>query len=142
MPTLSFAQLTNKFTPEFYTVIDTSKVIHSCNGSDPEDIKKGWIISFKEMSILENNFKKIHKYFSGDRIDSLIFFTFQYFGVWKDSSKCIYINALPTNEMAEWERFKWKTEPITVCGGGDNFWRALFNIDTREFIYLEFNAPR
>ena len=145
LPVFSNAQSTNKFTPDFSMVIDTSKmkkISQSCNGSDLKDIEMCWIITFRELSILENNFKKIHKYFLGNKVDSLNHFAFQYLGVWKNSDRCIYINALPNSNMVEWERIKWKSEPITICGGGENFWRALFNIETREFIYLEFNAPK
>ena len=145
LPVVSNAQFTNKFTPDFYAVIDTSKlkkVALSCNDSELKDIKKCWIISFRDINILENNFKKIHKYFSGDKVDSLSLFTFQYLGVLRNSDRCIYINAFPTRDMAKWERINWKTEPINICGGGESFWRALFNIETREFIYLEFNSPK
>ena len=145
LPVISNAQITNRFTPDFYTVIDTSKlkkVTHSCNDTELKDIKKCWIITFREISILENNFKKVHKYFLGDKVDSLRLFTFQYLGVWRNSDKCIYINALPTRFISELERINWKTEPINFCGGGETFWRALFNIETREFIYLEFNSPK
>ena len=145
LPVVSNAQFTNKFIPDFYTVIDTSKlkkVTQSCNNSELKDIKNCWKITFREINILENNFKKIHKYFSGDKVDSLSLFTFQYLGVWRNSDRCIYINALPTRDMPKWERINWRTEPINICGGGENFWTALFNIETHEFIYLEFNSPK
>lgn len=47
---------------------------------------------------------------------------------------------LVVDDLIDWYD-EWETKPIIMCGGGDGFWGALFDLDTKSFSQLCVNPP-
>lgn len=90
----------------------------------------------------------------GNMVDLNEEWLMQYMGVSEDGYRWIYINAAfrylyaESNDnyeelQAEYEeRYNGDTFIPGVCDGGLAFWGAMFDLDSYEFIDLQFNTPR
>ena len=67
----------------------------------------------------------------------------QYVGVSINGHDFVYINAFHDHPiyLRRKDRDRWRSEPELVCDGGDSFWGALYDPETRQFSQLSFNGP-
>jgi hypothetical protein len=66
----------------------------------------------------------------------------QYAGITIRGKKYVYINAfhdLPIYIDGQ-DPTRWEREPELACDGGDSFWGALYDPETRQFSQLAFNG--
>lgn len=149
-PYFSYCQA-SKFKPSFSVVFDSLRgpeLITQCTRDTPNNISGYWTPKESDIKILENNFKKIYKYPKNKcnvwpgKIKKLESFAFQYLGVTINKNKLIYINAFPSKEanFFKLNDLDPRTYPRTVCDGGAFFWGTLFDIITKKFVFLAFNA--
>lgn len=73
----------------------------------------------------------------------------QYAGfVAKNGHNCLYVNAfvpVTKDAMEEYasspgKRFNWRRDPVDVCDGGDSFWGAEYDTQTKKWSHLYFNG--
>ena len=130
-------------------IMDTStkmELLHCCSRTCPDSITGVWVITSKEKVTLEKHFKKILTLETElccgvNNIDSLNSYAFQYLGVWQNSKKLIYINAFQKSTLKYFpKRKKLSKNPMLWCDGGNDSWGALFDIETKEFIFLAING--
>jgi hypothetical protein len=135
-----------------YNVILTKdkgeKLLNQCSRAVPSNITDYFDLEKENISLLENNFKKLLKVKAkdccliGGKIDSLDNYAFQYIGVIINNRKYIYINAFyieTENDFSTWYK-NWTTEPVIVCDGGDSFWGVLFDLKSHKFSHLAING--
>ena len=74
----------------------------------------------------------------------------QYAGfISKSGQKCLYLNSFSPDVKKSSEassgpgrkRFDWKREAMDACDGGDSFWGAEYNTQTKQWSHLAFNGP-
>jgi hypothetical protein len=139
------------FKPSFRVIFDSAKgsdLIHQCSRDTPHRIESYWVLSEKDVSILEKNFKKIYKFPSKECsnwpgfVNRLENFAFQYLGVIVSGQRFIYINAFPVKDSLLFKKNNLNpaTYPRNVCDGGKYFFGALFDIKNKQFNFLAFNA--
>jgi|GEM_PF-987411 len=160
------------FKPKYSVIIDPSKGDevtgkdskdqYSCFRNRPENTNGYWLLTEKDLQILEKNFKKIIQLtptnFKKKKIENLQDYVFQYVGISIGGKKYIYINAVveevfrdtassedrDQGKKKESTHFYWeklKHNPIMVCDGGWYFWGALFRIEDATFTELTYNHP-
>ena len=145
------------YKPEHSTALDTingRKLLKQCSRSAPENVKMIFVVTPKEKMLLEKNFKKIlrlrdtslvfgkNKWKRAPKIRALDSMLFQYTGVVIDGRKYIYINAIAYNAEELKDSYKdWQTNAIIICDGGESFWGALFDINSKSFSQLSLNGP-
>lgn len=64
----------------------------------------------------------------------------QYWGVVRDGQRELLISFFHANTPAV-ARELWKTTVFAVAGGGDNYFRVSFGVDSKRFSRLQINAP-
>jgi hypothetical protein len=138
-----------RFKPMIAATMDTStkmQVLDCCSRTCPDSITGIWIITPKEILILEKYFKKILTLETElccgiNNIDSLNSYAFQYLGVWRNSKKLIFINAFSKSILKYFPKSKKLNKyPMLWCDGGNDFWGALFDVEAKEFIFLAING--
>ena len=75
---------------------------------------------------------------------SLNNYVIQYIGIVINSKRYIYLNAFHKSELENAISVNEDLElkPVVVCGGGNYFWRGLFDISKNEFTHININAPK
>jgi hypothetical protein len=68
----------------------------------------------------------------------------QYAGLIVGGRKIVYVNVFP-NDMTDFDgkkpvRYDWKSKPVIVCDGGDNFFGIEYDPETKTFSHFEFNG--
>ena len=150
IPYFTYSQ-TTKFKPLFGVIFDSLKgpeLINQCTRDTPQNINSFWTPTEGDVKILEKNFKIIYKYPKNKckvwpgKVKKLENFAFQYLGVLIKKNRLIYINAFPANEVNFFKNndLDPRNCPRTVCDGGNFYWGALFDIKTKKFVFLAFNA--
>ena len=140
-----------KYKPENSVILDSSQgkgLLVQCSRRTPQHITGLFNLDTGHIKKLENNFKKIFQKkdrsccVRGFAVSNLKDYAFQYTGIIIHRTKYIYINAfrLPSQLQAVNFFESWKTEPVMVCDGGDDFWGVLFNLKTETFSQLAFNG--
>ena len=140
-----------KFKPSFGVTLDTSygsELFKPCSRSVPDSVSGFWNITFKEIESLEESFKTIKTITAKDccfteaKVDSLETFAFQYLGVTINGKRFIYLNAFPMADIKHLRKRDYDPAkyPVVVCDGGDYYWGALFDIETKQFSHLAFNV--
>ena len=115
-----------------------------CSRPVPEKAKKFSLVSQPSVDTLEANFKKVQSLvsttccYSMGKIKDLANYGFQLIGVSINGKSYIYINAFLKGDINLLPT--WKTEPVIMCDGGEGFWGALFDPETKEFSQLSFNG--
>jgi len=138
------------FKPDSSAVFDKSlgkEFFKQCSRYVPENITGFYNIDSLEIKILERNFLKIfllppRALRNNKNVFFLQKYGCQYIGVIINHEKYIYINTFAVYEKSEWEhRFGgWRSGPIKICDGGDDYFGVLFSIKDKTFSQLEFNG--
>ncbi len=125
-------------------------LLKQCSRATPKHISAYWTLTKNNIDELEKNFPKIDLLISkeccviGVKIKDRKYCGFQYVGVVINKRKYIYINAFPAGEIETVKKydptFNPAKTPIIVCDGGESFWGALYDIETKTFSLLSFNG--
>jgi hypothetical protein len=141
-----------EFSPSIFFVLDStkSKDFECCSRQDPQNITEYWKVNQEDILLLEQNFKKIYDLASKGccqesvKLTDLKYHAFQYQGLTIGSKRCIYLNAFPINLIERYKKqaihFSFIKNVVDVCDGGSAFWGALFELDTKKFIFLAING--
>jgi len=130
-----------KLLPDSSILFDASKgrkLLEDCSGSELQKVVKSfWTPNPNEYQDLQTNFYKL-----SNQVKNLNNYLIQYLGIVLEGKKYIYINAFEKSELDDIKRMHQdlKTSAVVVCGGGDGFWRVLFDTNLKEFTELKFNA--
>ena len=77
----------------------------------------------------------------GSRVKSeLAHYRRQYWGVVRDGQRELLVSFFHTSTPAV-ERGLWKTTVFAVAGGGDNYFRVSYGVESKRFSRLQINAP-
>ena len=64
----------------------------------------------------------------------------QYSGILVDSTRYIYISALPSARIEPQHKYIYLAEAYEICDGGPAYWGVLYNPERRRFKELSFNG--
>ena len=142
---------TKKYTPNYFTILDQIEgrnVLDQCSRTSPTKVENFFTPTSNEVSVLENNFRKLLKTKSIDccnpavQIKKLKRTVFQYTGLIIDHKKYIYINAFQIDSPEDLHNYypDWQFKPVIICDGGESVWGVLFNLDEKKFLQLTFNG--
>jgi len=113
--------------------------------SDLETFK----LDHRDICVLQTHFHKLGDiksegcYLTGRMVDLSRDWLLQYVGAKKNDSRWIYINAIHGSRYdgsEEW--FYLDLFLPEICGGGLTLWGVFFDLDSKEFIDLQFNPSR
>lgn len=128
--------------PDSTILLDGSKgkkLLENCSGSElKEKVDTFWTPNNKEYQNLEINFFRLN-----NQVKHLNNYIIQYIGIIFKGTKYIYINAFDKRNLKDAIRVHGdlRLSPVVVCGGGNGFWRVLYDLNLNEFKEVEFNAP-
>jgi hypothetical protein len=147
------------FDPADGTVFSAAKareLLEPCSRSGPKGVTGTWQPEPQQIRDLEarlpealvRGFQSAH---ADARNNHQVLPTFdrQYAGVVIGGRKLIYINAFPhsivdfdgTDLMSLWRKgADWRRKPVVICDGGDAFWGALYDPQSKTFEDFEFNG--
>lgn len=114
-------------------------LLKDCRGSYFRDkVDSFWIADLKDIKDLQLNLYKISNQLQGSQS-----YLIQFLGIIWNGEKYIYINAFPKYQLSYILRVHQdlKKSAVIACGGGNLFWRVLFNPKTHEFSNLIINEP-
>lgn len=114
-------------------------MLRDCSGSALLPLVESiWIPNNKEYQDLRLSFDKLT-----NQVKNIDDFIIQYIGIMFEGKKFIYINAFHKHYLSEAKRVynNLSTSAVVCCGGGNLYWRVLFDINAREFGVVKFNAP-
>ncbi|MBS0179127.1 MAG: hypothetical protein JSR20_10250 [Nitrospira sp.] len=141
-----------------------------CSRAKPPAFQDTWQPSEEEIKELEERLSLLQHLKSSlcchrdGRIKSVHAYYRQYVGIVVDGRKLIYINAFEIRSLSEdhangevlcrefqphrsdcirnfdQAHERWRQEPITACDGGDSFWGAIYNPQSKDFSDLAFNG--
>ncbi len=141
-----------------------------CSRANPPKFQDTWQPSEGEIKELEERLSLLQQLKSslcchlGGRVKNVHAYYRQYLGLVVNGRKLIYINALEIRSLSEDQSKaeilcrefrahhsdclgglnhasdRWRQQPITVCDGGDSFWGAIYNPQTKNFSDLAFNG--
>ena len=142
---------TKKYTPNYFTILDQTEgrtVLDQFSRTSPTKVENFFTPTSNEVSVLENNFRKLLKTKSIDccnpavQIKKLKRTVFQYTGLIIDHKKYIYINAFQIDSPEDLHNYypDWQFKPVIICDGGESVWGVLFNLDEKKFLQLTFNG--
>ncbi|MFT3912297.1 MAG: hypothetical protein QM737_22915 [Ferruginibacter sp.] len=140
-----------KFETQMSIILDSTidrKTMESCSRADPENITGFFQLTRAHIMILQDNFESIRSYKTkeccgeGAMVFDLRNYSFQFVGVIKNSKRYIYINAFLTSSALQHIKhgFCIEEQLIDVCDGGAGYWGALFDIQTKQFVFLAINS--
>lgn len=130
-----------------FTVLPPTEVVHLerlCSREGPGRVTAGWQPTSEEIVQAEARLPKF-VLANGRPKEPLSEYRRQYLGVVIGGRRLIYVNV-----FREWliERpeptgvapYDWRTRFVRVCDGGDDFWGALYDPQTRRFLSPRFNG--
>src|SRR5258708_12318651 len=133
-----------------YVVLDgkhAASVLRQCSRPSPEKFAGTWQPSESDIKELEANLPRIQQVKSTlscnepARVKDLNNSYRQYVGVVIGNRRVIYINAFASGILDVTDRKdRWRYEPMLACDGGDAFWGAIYDPQTKEFSQLAFNG--
>ena len=132
-----------KFIPDSTILFQVSRgkeLLKDCSGSEYQKVVNSfWMPSQRQYLDLQGSFYKLAN--QSIIIDNFII---QYLGIILNGEKYVYINAFPKGELNELRRVNQDltSSAVVTCGGGRGFWRALFDVDRKEFTIVQFNASK
>ena len=144
---------------EFYIFSreNTPYLLKQCSRSVPY-VTSTWEVDDESFEKLKSDFGQIKKvkeriyrdstltiYFEGHSISNLDDFDYQIGGVNVEGTEYLYLNAFPDDYLEDWPKDilakpNLKSDPVTVCDGGIDFWGILYNPEKREFSELAVNG--
>ncbi len=141
-----------------------------CSRANPPKFQDTWQPSEGEIKELEGRLSLLQQLKSslcchpGGRVKNVHAYYRQYLGIVVNGRKVIYINALEIRSLSEGQSNaevlcrefrphqsdclhgfnhasdRWRQQPIIFCDGGDSFWGAIYNPQTKDFSDLAFNG--
>lgn len=114
---------------------DAAQGLDQCSRPSPTGISGGWTVTAELAQQLEADLPKLSPLLEGR--DPSIFFR-QYVGIVQNGKRVVYINAADP-DVLESDDSSWVSSPLYVCDGGEQFWGAVYNPESRAFSQLEFN---
>jgi hypothetical protein len=129
--------------PDSSILLDKSKdkkLLEDCAGSKlMEKVDTFWTPNEREYQDLELNLFKLN-----NQIKDLNKYIIQYVGIIFNGSKYIYINAFDKRDLNEAKRIYLDLTSASVvpCGGGKYYWRVLYDVNLKDFMEAQFNAPK
>jgi hypothetical protein len=136
----------NSFKPKNSISLNSKEgqtLVYPYSRDDVDSVEGFWIVTDKEVELVENNFKKVTTLKPNySKLSSLDTYAFQYIGVVRNGKKYIYINAFPAFYAERKDPFTrdWTKQPIKVHDGGNGFWGVLFDIEKQKFSNLSING--
>ncbi|HET7332236.1 hypothetical protein [Dyella sp.] len=123
-------------------------VLQQCSRETPKPVSGVWTVSPTIIAELEQDLPKLSKLVSktccgkGLSVPDPSAFYRQYVGVSINGHNYVYINAFRNHPIYfhAKDRDRWRSEPEMVCDGGDSFWGALYDPESRQFSQLSFNG--
>lgn len=114
--------------------IDIAK--HQCARAVPQGVESTWLVP--DPAAIDVEVRHLPSISVGNATIRMPFTSArQYLGVVIDGKKLVYINAFPANMMKPIYRYV----AVTACGGGSDYWGALYDPETRHFSQFEVNSP-
>jgi len=142
---LATSSVVSAATPRYAVLPEStlSKTLNQCSRSTPQ-ASAAWTPSTEQLRELEDHLPQLAELAArqglprhiGDPASSFR----QYLGVVVDGHRYIYINAMPASEVALSHVTASSTKPAMVCDGGNSFWGALYDPDTKAFSQLSANG--
>jgi hypothetical protein len=129
--------------PDSSILLDESKgkkLLEDCSGSElKEKVDTFWTPKDKEYQDLQLNFFKLN-----NQVKHLNNYIIQYIGIIFKETKYIYINAFDKRNLKDQIRVNGDltSSPVVACGGGNGFWRVLYDVNLKEFKEVQFNGPK
>lgn len=141
-----------------------------CSRAKPPKFQDTWQPREADIKDLEERLSLLQQLKSslcchpGGRVKNVHAYYRQYVGIVVNGRKLIYINAIEIRSLTENQSNaevlcrefrahysdcvrnlnhasdRWRQQPITACDGGDSFWGAIYNPETKDFSDLAFNG--
>jgi hypothetical protein len=149
---LSFGAKANPALSERAVLLPATQARHmlqQCSRKTPGPLSGVWKVSPSVIANLERDLPKLSKLVSptccGKSLtvsDPSAFYR-QYVGISINGHDYVYINAFHDHPiyLHPKDRDLWRTEPVLMCDGDDNFWGVLYDPKTSQFSQLSFNGP-
>lgn len=120
---------------------DAMRMLHQCSRETPS-ADGTWPVSPGVISRLENDLPRLAALRKADRPSPWNPLTYdrQYAGITIHGRKYVYINAFIPFPAVRAVNHDRTTVPVMACDGGDGFWGALYDPQSREFSQLAFNG--
>ncbi|WP_266160764.1 hypothetical protein [Dyella silvatica] len=123
-------------------------VLKQCSRPTPQHVDGTWVVPPTVVMQLESDLNKLSSLkpkqccISDESVRNPESYVRQYVGITIRGRQYVYINAFHYSILSAHskERDLWKHKPVMVCDGGDAFWGALYDPETREFSELAFNG--
>lgn len=119
------------------------KVLWLCSRPGPriEDVMGTWEVTEEVVALLEADLPKLRRLrasccIRGLRIRQPWSFFRQYLGIVIDGRRVVYVNFFRDEESFP----QWRERAVQVCDGGDYYWGAIYDPDTRRFSQLVVNG--
>jgi hypothetical protein len=130
-----------------FTILPPTQVIHLerlCSRDGPGRVTAGWDPAFSQVRQAET---RLPGFLAKNRRPErpLSEYYRQYLGVVIEGKNLIYVNVFPRSlverpDFPGVSRDYWRSEFVDVCDGGDDFWGALFDLETQLFFSPRFNG--
>jgi hypothetical protein len=123
-------------------------VLKQCSRPTPRNVDGAWAVPPAVVTQLERDLGKLSELkshqccISEESVQNPDSYLRQYVGVTIQGRKYVYINAF-REPAAHWRNENVDAmmhKPITMCDGGDSFWGALYDPETRQFSEVAFNG--
>lgn len=137
----------SSFKPQHTVILGKKQgpeMIHQCSRATPDSVTEFFTPTGKEVSLMEEHLGQVLDLkaslccITGDWLEKLDGYAFQYTGVVIKGERFIYVNAFP-----QWyieHATYWKAKPVRICDGGKSFWGVLFSLKSQTFSQLAFNG--
>lgn len=119
-----------------------ASALKPCSRPGPRGVETSWDIPASVLDQLEADLEALTQIAAqgccllGARVRHPKAYLRQYVGVVINGRPLIYINAFRSVDPTQ----RWLEEAIDVCDGGETYWGALYDPQTRRFSQLAFNG--
>jgi hypothetical protein len=126
-------------------ILDPSQadsMVRQCSRSAPEKHSGTWQVSEAVVAQLELDLPKLAQLTTDacckrdGSVSAPEAYFRQYVGIVVDGKPLVYINAFKSN----WSNAPWREKALVMCDGGDDYWGALYDPETRRFLALSING--
>jgi hypothetical protein len=129
--------------PQGATILSESRaaeVLHQCSRRTINDVDSYWTPTTKDIVTLEHT---LHDFLSKSGVVKpsapLASYYRQYVGVTTHGRRLIYGNFFPKS-FVERVGDGWRSEPVNICDGGDNYWGIVYDPKTNKFQPPQYNG--
>lgn len=120
----------------------TQMLLSPCSRNAPQGVEATWIVPQEVVDQLEANLYKLARLRADQccilrgRIRYPGTYFRQYVGIVIGNRRLVYINAFRSAS----DKAEWRSEAVVACDGGDDYWGAVYDPETKVFSNLAING--